>query len=73
MHRTTLRHREHTHFETLQEMFDAGGFQSAEDLQTPEWTELIADQSDFGGWSFGGWSEMLSAAVAGWVKRKMGL
>jgi len=64
---------EHTKFRDAQQLFDESGFEinSAEDFKAipdADWDKYIAQISDFESWN-----EMLKAAMAMYVKRKMGL
>ncbi|OLO12775.1 hypothetical protein BTW10_04030 [Chromohalobacter japonicus] len=64
---------EHTKFRDAQQIFDESGFEinNAEDFKAipdADWDKYIAQISDFESWS-----EMLKAATAEYVKRKMGL
>jgi hypothetical protein len=63
----------HTKFKDAQELFDKSGFtiDSAEDFKAipdGDWDSYISSVSDFNSWK-----EMLQAATAEYVKRKMGL
>jgi hypothetical protein len=63
---------EHTKFRDAQKIFDESGFEinNAEDFKAipdDDWDKYIAQISDFESWS-----EMLKAATAEHVKRKMG-
>jgi hypothetical protein len=58
----------YTEYETLQAMFDAGGVESADYLQTDEWNEFVAAHTQFTDWS-----DMLKKAGALRLKNKLGL
>jgi len=63
----------HTKFRDAQQLFDESGFEiiSAEDFKAipdAEWDEYITQVSDFESWG-----DMIKAATAEHVKRKMGL
>jgi uncharacterized phage infection (PIP) family protein YhgE len=63
----------HTKYRDAQQLFDESGFEinNAEDFKAipdDDWDKYIADISDFESWG-----DMLKAATAEYVKRKMGL
>lgn len=58
----------HSNFKTLQEMFDASGFQQADDFSSDVGNAFIAQNT-----SFSSWSEMIDAASREWIKRQLGV
>lgn len=60
--------RTYTEFETLQAMCDAGGIESAEDLQSDRWNAFVAEHTQFDSWS-----DMLKKAGALRLKNKLNL
>ncbi len=65
--------KKHTKFKDAQELFDESGFKidNTEDFKAipdADWDNYIAGISDFDSWN-----EMLQAATAEYVKRKIGL
>ena len=59
--------RQHTDFQTLQEILDASGVKSAEEIKSEEFSKFVATHTQFSGWE-----EMLTAAAAGYYKRQLG-
>lgn len=58
----------HTNFETLQQMADASGIQSVEEINSPEWSAFVASNT-----RFSGWSEMHQTGLSEWISKKAGL
>jgi hypothetical protein len=60
--------RKHTDFPTLQEMFDASGIDSAEEIDGEEFSKFVASRT-----RFDNWKEMLKAAGVEYARRQLGL
>jgi hypothetical protein len=57
---------EHTEFQTWQEMMDAGGIQSDDDIGGEPFSKFVGEHSDFASFD-----EMVEAAGAEWVQRQL--
>ena len=57
--------RQYTDFETVEEMFAAGGVKSKEDLASEQFSQLIANRT-----KFDTWQDMVNRASAEYVSRK---
>jgi hypothetical protein len=60
--------RQHTNYQTLQEMIDASGIEGIEEIRDGRLSKFIATHSQFSSWE-----EMLKVAIAGYYKRQLGL
>jgi len=58
----------YTEFKTLQEMVNAGGIDSPDDLKTDEWNTFVAEHTQFDSWS-----SMLKKAGTLRLKRKLNI
>jgi hypothetical protein len=58
----------YTQFRTLQEMFDASGIESPDDLKSDDWNTFVAEHTQFDGWS-----SMMKKAGALRLKQKLNL
>ena len=58
--------RSNTRFDTWQQMMDAGGVQSSEDIEGPEFSRFIAENSQFADFQ-----AMCEAAGAEYVSKKL--
>lgn len=57
---------QNTDFKTFQEMFDAGGIKSADDIKSEAFSTFIASKT-----RFANWTDMLHAAVVERAKRRL--
>jgi hypothetical protein len=60
--------RQHTDFQTLQEMFDASRVEDASEIGGEEFSKFVASRT-----RFASWEEMLKAAGVEYSRRKLGL
>lgn len=60
--------REHTNFQTLQAVLDAGGIENDEDIDGEPFSQFIAART-----RFDGWQDMCQFASGEWVKRQLEL
>jgi hypothetical protein len=60
--------REHTNFQTLQAMLDAGGVENDEDIDSDSFSQFIAAQT-----RFEGWQDMCQFASGEWAQRQLEL
>ncbi|MGI8838295.1 MAG: hypothetical protein ACR2H4_16900 [Pyrinomonadaceae bacterium] len=60
--------RQHTNFQSLQAMLDAGGVKEDEDIDSDEFSEFIADRT-----RFKGWRDFCEFASSEWVGRQLEL
>lgn len=58
--------RQHTNFQTLQAMLDAGGVEDAEGIDSDAFSQFIATNT-----RFEGWTDMCQFASGEWVKRQL--
>jgi hypothetical protein len=58
----------HTHFQTLQEMADAGGIEDVSELGREAWSTFVASNSDTEGWD-----ALLELAATEYMRRKLSL
>lgn len=56
---------EYTNFETLQQMADASGIQSVDEIDSPKWDGFVSRTT-----RFSSWDEMKQFGVGKWLERK---
>jgi len=60
--------RRHTRFTTLQEMIDASGIETPDEIGGPGWNEYVATNS-----SLEGWDEVKSLAGSEWARKQLSI